>query len=501
MLTMTQAYHIKYLSFHKGENYSEISRETGHDFKTVKKYAEKEDWNESATKERKPKKSKLDPYKPTIDKWLEEDVKAPVKQRHTAKRIFDRLKEIYGNEFDVSDRTVRNYVSAKKKEIFNKNEGYIPLDHPPGEAQVDFGTSKIYENGKETKAHSLVLSFPQSNVSYEQAFKGENQECLLEGLKRIFEYIGGTPTKIWFDNLSAAVKNLRKKGGRDLVSQFNKFSLHYGFKHNFCNPGKSHEKGHVESKVGFNRRNHFVPVPSVNNIEELNKELFQRADQDNEKVHYLKKIKQSVLFEEDKKCFLKLPDRPFDVGRLVKAKPNKWGKVGFDKKIYSTSPNQVGKEVWLYVTYDKVDVLDEGYKLIVSHPRLYEKTESMNWYPYLELIAKRPNALKYTGFYKDLPNPWQDYLDHLEYTEKKKALYLLRDIIEHNDMETATYVLSKTQDNGVNDVDSLRVTWIRETSDINLPPELELTDDIPVTFSYTPDFKAYDELLKGGVKK
>ena len=494
MLTMTQQYNIKYLSFHKGKKYSEISRETDHDFKTVKKYAEKEDFNDSPPR-RKKKSSKLDPFKPTIDQWLREDTTAPVNQRHTAKRIHDRLKEEFKEEFDVSERNVRYYVSAKKSEIFGGSKAYLPLEHPPGEAQVDFGESLIYENGKEIKGHSLVLSFPNSNVAYEQVFRGQNQECLLEGLQRIFNYISGVPTKVWFDNLSAAVKEIKKKGERELIEQFEKFALHYGFLHNFCNAGKSNEKGHVENKVGFTRRNHFVPVPSVSDIEDLNEELFQKAEKDAQKLHYKKQKKEIDLFEEDKNCLLKLPDKPFEIGRLVKKKTNKYGKIEFDKKSYSTSPRLVGKQVWLYLTHDRVDVLDEDYNQVVSHPRLYQETESMKWYPYLELIAKRPNALKYTGFYKELPDPWQDYLEYLDYPKKKKALHLLKDIIEHNDMDTAADVLSQTLKDGVDDVESIRLTWTRKTSNITLPSELVSNNNIPSMTGYTPNFAVYDELL------
>lgn len=192
MLTMIQRHHIKHLAFHKGKNYSEISR--GHDFKTIKKYAEMENWSNLAPSKKALRKSKLDPFKPIIDRWLKDDLRAPVKQRHTAKRVFDRLKEEFGSKFNASQRTVQYYVVEKKKELFNKEEAALPLEHPPGEAQADFGEVVIVENGEEIKTYYLALSFPYSNASYEQIFRGQNQECLLEGLKRIFEYINGIPT-------------------------------------------------------------------------------------------------------------------------------------------------------------------------------------------------------------------------------------------------------------------------------------------------------------------
>ncbi len=149
---MTQIHHIRYLAFHKGKSYKSIARETGRDFKTVKKYVEKDDWNDEP-KKRKKKASKLDPFKPVIDEWLENDLTAPPKQRHTAKRIYDRLCEEFGAEFNVSLRTVQYYVSQKKKELYIQNEGYLPLEHSPGEAQADFGEAVVNERGKDIKGY------------------------------------------------------------------------------------------------------------------------------------------------------------------------------------------------------------------------------------------------------------------------------------------------------------------------------------------------------------
>ena len=120
MLTMDEINHIKYLRDRKGQSLREIARETGHAFETVKKYAEKQDFNIARRKQRR--KSKLDPYKAIIDEWLTNDLKERPKQRHTAKRVYDRLQEMYGIGFKVSERTVRYYVSAKKKELYTNNE-------------------------------------------------------------------------------------------------------------------------------------------------------------------------------------------------------------------------------------------------------------------------------------------------------------------------------------------------------------------------------------------
>jgi transposase len=162
MLTMEQVKDIKYLRERKGLSYREIVKETGHAFETVKKYADQDDFN-IQPKARKERKSKLEPYQDIIKSWLGQDLQASRKQRHTAQRIYIRLKEMFGDKFDVSDRAVRTWVAKLRKEMNNKNDGYLPLEHPPGEAQADFGEAVFVENGKRYQGHYLTLSFPYSN--------------------------------------------------------------------------------------------------------------------------------------------------------------------------------------------------------------------------------------------------------------------------------------------------------------------------------------------------
>lgn len=188
---MAQVDNIRKAYFEKGLNLSEIAREFKVDRKTVRKYINQEDWN--ITPEAMGDKNsypKLSPYKADIDQWLLEDKQVKRKQRHTAKRVYDRLCQKYKEQFDCSYRTVAGYVALKKKQIYKDNTCKLPLEHIPGEAQVDFGKADFYENGTLYEGAYLNVSFPYSNGGYTQLYKGENQECLFEGLKAIFEHIG-----------------------------------------------------------------------------------------------------------------------------------------------------------------------------------------------------------------------------------------------------------------------------------------------------------------------
>jgi transposase len=495
---MIQRYHIKHLNFHKGQSLRSIAEETGHDFRTVKKYAEQSDFNE-IQKIRRGRPSKLDPVKPIIDTWLKEDINRPVKQRHTAKRIYDRLCDEHKDIFNACERTVRNYVSARKKELYGEEEGYLPLEHPPGEAQVDFGEIVMIEQGKKVKGYELILSLPYSNAGYPQVFRGQNQECLLTGLKDIFEHLEHVPRIIWFDNLSAAVAGIWEQGNRKLVDQFYRFTLHYGFKAQFCNPGKGHEKGHVENKVGYSRRNYFVPEPAFDNIEEFNSGLFAVVKKDHRRKHYRKGREIAELLQDDLAAMLPLPVKPFEIGRTEKLSANKYGKVCYDKNIYSASPQVANKEIYIKLRAHQVELLNERYQPIVKHKRLYgQGQELMDWLPYLTTLAKRPNALKYTGFYHELPDPWQEYLSDLDYEEKKKSLNLLVRMITETDMDTATICLLETMDSGQADADSILLSYRRLTEPTfnDFLPLLSAGINSPAI--YTPDLTCYDIFLKAG---
>jgi len=495
---MIQRYHIKHMSFHKGKSLRSIAEETGHDFRTVKKYAEETDCN-IPIKPKRGRPSKLDPVKSIIDAWLTEDLNRPVKQRHTGTRIYQRLRSEHSDIFNAGERTVRAYVAAKKKELFGEKEGFLPLEHPPGEAQVDFGEIIMIEQGQRVKGYELVLSLPYSNAGYPQVFRGQNQECLLTGLKDIFEHLEHVPLVIWFDNLSAAVAGIGDHGNRKLVDQFYRFTLHYGFTAQFCNPGKGHEKGHVENKVGYSRRNFFVPEPIFDDIAAFNHGLFAVAEKDHGRKHYRKDTVITELLEEDIAAMLPLPAKPFEIGRTEKLIANKYGKVRYDGNIYSASPQVAGKEIYIKLQAHQIEILNEQYQPIVSHKRLYgQGQESMDWLPYLSTLAKRPNALKYTGFYHELPDPWQDYLSDLDYVEKKKNLHLLVRMITETDMDTATICLLETMDSGKADADSILLSYRRLT-------EPSFNDFLPRIFAginspaiYTPDLTCYDIFLKAG---
>lgn len=491
---MEQVYRIRNLTITEGKSLRSAANLTGHDFETVKKYTEKEDFN-ITVRPRQCRRRKLAPYYETVKQWLIDDQKAPRKQKHTAKRVYERLKEM-DPLFNASDRSVRAFVAELKLELNEEEKGYLPLDHPPGEAQVDFGKARFIENGITYDGFSLNVSFPYSNAGYTLLFKSENQECLLEGLKIIFEHTGGVPKAIWFDNMSTVVKKIKENGKRDLTEGFLRFMMHYGFESNFCNASSGNEKGSVENKVGYHRRNWFVPVPVFNDLKDYNQMLLNKLDQDMVREHYKGIGKINTLFLEDKKAFMSLPKVPYEVCRYVYSKADKYGKVRYDSKIYSSSPNLAGKQVMLKIKAYDIEILDLNYVCVITHRRLYgNQKESMLWPPYLELLAKRPTALKYSSLINEFPSSLQKFLNNSTYDKKKEVLKVFAKMSRDTSMENAMEAFDEAISYGAKDADSIWATYCRLSSGSLPEVEIKISDKVPQLDGYTPDMKQYDRLI------
>ena len=227
----------------------------------------------------------LDRWKPTIDGWLEADRTSPRKQRHTARRVWQRLVEEHGAL--VGESTVRRYVAEVRRRMeVPLVEVMVPQHHPLGEeAEVDFGTATVHLAGVAVDVSMFVMRLSASGRGYTRAYLNEAQEVFLDGHVRAFEHFGGVPKRIRYDNLKAAVVRVLK--GRDRVEseRFVALRSHYGFDSFFCQPGikGSHEKGGVEGEVGRFRRRHLVPVPHVGSMAELNELLAVGIARDDER--------------------------------------------------------------------------------------------------------------------------------------------------------------------------------------------------------------------------
>jgi transposase len=205
---------------------------------------------------------------PIIHEILEQDKTAPPKQRHTIKRIFDRLRteHEYDGGISVVGDALRDW-RAGTAEVF------MPLSHPAGQAQVDFGEATVRLQGQETKVAYFVMALPFSDALFCQMFPRECTETFQEGHCRAFQFFGGVPTRISYDNSRIAVSKFVGRRGDTPTKEFLRLESHFLFEHHFCLVRRANEKGHVEGSVGFARRNFMVPVPQIDDLEEFNEQL------------------------------------------------------------------------------------------------------------------------------------------------------------------------------------------------------------------------------------
>ena len=215
---------------------------------------------------------KLDGFTEIIDQILAADQKMPAKQRHTAKRIFERLRDEYG--FEGGQTIVKDYVHDKK---LSSKEMFVPLHHPPGHAQVDFGEAMGVIAGVSPKIHFFCMDLPHSDAIFVKAYPAETTEAFLDGHVAAFDFFGGLPLSLLYDNTTLAVAKILGDGKRKRTEAFTALQSHYLFDDRFGRPGKGNDKGNVEGLVGYARRNFLVPMPTFASHEALNVYLLEQC--------------------------------------------------------------------------------------------------------------------------------------------------------------------------------------------------------------------------------
>jgi transposase len=247
-----------------GMNKSAAGRLFGIDRKTVAKIL-KHSVPPGYRRATPPLRPKLDPFIPVIDQILEDDKRVIKKQRHTAKRIFERLRDEHG--FAGGITIVTDYVREKQRRT---REVFVPLSHTPGHAQVDFGESLGVIGGVERKLHYFAMSLPHSDAFFMKAYPAETTEAFCDGHNAAFAFFGGVPLSALYDNTVIAVAKILGDGKRVRTRTFSELQSHYLFEDRFGRPGKGNDKGNVEGVIGYGRRNFLVPAPRFDSFDDLN---------------------------------------------------------------------------------------------------------------------------------------------------------------------------------------------------------------------------------------
>jgi transposase len=334
------------------------------------------------------KRPKLGPWLGVIDAILNDDKQRPAKQRHTSKRIFERLKEEHG--FTGGYTIVKDYVRTA---TLRGQEMFVPLVHPAGEAQVDFGEALVVIAGVEQKAHYLAMDLPQSDDCFVAAFPAETTEAFLEGHVRAFAYLGGVPTRILYDNTRIAVAKILGGEERQRTRSFSELQSYYLFADKFGRPAKGNDKGKVEGLVGYARRNFMVPIPRVSSWEELNAHMEQQCRKRRERR--LRGHTETIgeRFERDRAALLPLPAAPYEACEKISARVSSLSLVRYRGNDYSVPTEYGHRQVWVKGYVHEV-VIACASEVIARHERSYER-EAVVFDPlhYLALLEQKTRAL------------------------------------------------------------------------------------------------------------
>ena len=334
------------------------------------------------------KRPKLDGFTEIIDAWLAEDQGRNRKQRHTAKRVLERLRDEHG--FTGGYTIVKDYIRERER---RGREMFVPLTHPPGHAQADFGEATIIIGGVEQKAHFFAFDLPHSDACYIRAYPAATAEAWVDGHVHAFAFFGRVPTSILYDNDRCLVASILPDGTRKRAKLFSGFLSHYLIRDRYGRPGKGNDKGGVEGLVGYARRNFMVPIPRFASWDEFNTWLEERCRK--RQADTLRGHGEAIglRLERDLEAMADLPAAPFDACDQTSGRVSSQALVRYKTNDYSVPVAYGHRDVWLRGYIDQV-VIGCGGEIIARHPRCYDR-EDMVFDPihYLPLIEKKTNAL------------------------------------------------------------------------------------------------------------
>jgi transposase len=454
-----------------GMSQREAARQFGTDRKVIKKMLEHPE--PPGYRRSKPApRAKLDGFTEIIDHILESDKKAPKKQRHTAKHIFERLRDEY--QFSGKVTIVTDYVRLKK--LRNK-EVYVPLSHDPGHAQVDFGESLVDIGGVRMKAHCFVMSLPHSGAVFVKTYPGETTEAFCDGHVSAFAFFGGVPLSIIYDNTKIAVARILKDRERLRTQVFTRLQSHYLFEDKFARPARGNEKGHVEGDVGFTRRNFMVPIPNFASFDNLNAHLEQQClnRQDDTQQGQKETIGEKLIRDLD--ALMVLPTVAFDPCENVSTRANSTSTARYRSNDYSVPVAYAHFEVQVRGYVDRVEIAC-GTEVIARHIRSYDKGD-MVFDPlhYLPLIERKIGALDQAAPLKDwdlakeFATLYRLFQARLGHPGKREYVRVLR-LLENFTMDDVLAGIKQALNMSAISYEAIRMLVLCQKE--HLPPKLDL---------------------------
>ena len=402
MLTVDH-YEIIRRKVRDGMSQREVAKELGHSRNTVAKALKYAIPPGYRLAEPRPKPT-IESFTDILDEWIEQNKKTRRKQRMHATKMYERLCDEYG--FTGHYSTVQRYI---KQATNRSQEVFMPLAFDPGqEAQVDWHEAVIYENNIEKKVYVFCMKLCYSKAPFVCAYRSMTIECFLDGHVRAFEYFGGVPRRIAYDNLKTAVIKVFQKGKRRLNKRFRELRSWYLFDTRFCNVARGNEKGDVENLAKRSERQFFSPIPHVSDIEELNSKLLSDCSKELARKAPAGHTEKTMgdLFEEEKLQLYELAFQRFEACRRISTFPDKQLLVRVDTNRYSIPTEYAFRSCQIKVFVDKVDIYF-GHKLIASHKKCYLKEQYiLDPMHYIKLLERKPGSLDNSRAFKG--QPWGD---------------------------------------------------------------------------------------------
>lgn len=399
---------------------AEIARRLRLSRNTAARYADMSDMSPEPPMPAHRARPAIDPHIDWTDNLLEADPSAPRKQRHTAKRIYDRLVEERGYRGSYS--SVQRYVRRRRLgRAAGAGDGYLELEWAPGTAQADYGNFEAEVAGERLRLKLLVVCLPHSNARYAVAGMSQRSECMCASLPEIFGWIGRAPCELVLDNAAEAGRRVR---GEVTESQlFSLFRAHYRMGSRYCNPYSGNEKGSVENAVGFIRRNLLVPVPKVGSIGELNALLRDGCDRLNAASRARGGRPTPQALSEDLAAMLALPSAPFDAVRWIKCRSDKRGVVTVDGRGYLAGPSWHSRELLVGVRANTVEILADRGRRVAVLPRAFgEGSTVRSPLSLVPALIARPRAFGESVIRRDMPEGLVRAIDSLDAAGRRRVL-------------------------------------------------------------------------------
>jgi transposase len=444
----------------------------------------------------------LGPFLAIVQQIIDADRHAPPKQRHSARRIYERLRDEH--DYPGCSSIVRDAVRAYKQ---SQAEVFVPLLHPPGEGQVDFGRAEVVVAGMRHKAALFVLTLPHSNARFGCLFPRECTEAFHEGHARAFAFFGGVATRLSYDNSKIAVVKLIGPHERHLTREFLRLQSHFSFTAHFCRVRQAHEKGHVENGVGYVRRNFLVPVPQADAWDDLNAQLAAACQREFERTGAGRERATTELLVADRAAFLPVPAEPFEARRIEPVIINSLSLGRFDGNDYSVPTTFAYQSLTAIGTIDRVRFHRRG-TVVAEHVRCWGKGQ-VTFEPlhFLALLERKPGALDYArplaGW--SLPGAFATLRRRLEEADPKggtrQYIRVLR-LLETHDLAAVTAAVERALALAVSDAEAVRllVECARERPAVDF--DLTGRSQLLAVSVPPPDLAAYSALTSGkGVKR